>query len=271
MSAQHLSKTYTKADVERLEGAFLRADQSRCSVTHRFGPGIYIRELAVKAGSYIIGHSHKQEHMNALISGRVTIFLEDGSQEEMSAPAMFVAPAGRKMAYVHEDMIWHNIYATTETDVATLEAALFEPSETFKATPLLEDSRVDDLEDFLSAISDAGFTPEQVREISENEADQTPFPYGEYKVMVAPSSIEGRGLFATGDIAQFEPIAPARINGLRTPAGRYTNHAKIPNAIMVPLPNGDFCLFALRDIAGNSGGMIGEEITIDYRETLEAK
>lgn len=264
----HLSKAYAPADIERLEGAFLGEVQSECSVTHRFGPGIYIRELAVKAGSYIIGHAHKHEHMNALLSGRVSVFLEDGSQVEMTGPTTFVAPAGRKMAYVHEDMVWQNIYATTLTDVAELEAELFEPSETFQSLPLLTKDHSEDLMDFLDAITDAGFTPDEVRAISEFEGDQTPFPYGEYKVMVAPSMIEGRGLFATGNIARLEPIAPARLSGLRTPAGRYTNHSKTPNAMMVQAPNGDFYLYAMRNIAGNQGGMIGEEITIDYRETL---
>lgn len=267
MHAVHLSKTYTPADIERLEGAFLGVEQADCSVTHRFGPGIYIRELAVNAGSYIIGHAHKHEHMNALVSGRVTVFLEDGSQVELTGPTTFVAPAGRKMAYVHEDMVWQNIYATTLSDVAALEDELFEPSETFRDVPLLECNRDDDVKDFLDVITDAGFTPDEVRAVSENEDDQCPFPYGEYKVMVAASMIEGRGLFATGNIKQFEPIAPARINGLRTPAGRYTNHAKNPNAIMVRAGD-DFYLYALRNITGNTGGMIGEEITVDYRETL---
>lgn len=268
MRAVSLSKSYTPADVERLEGAFLGMEQAECSVTHRFGPGIYIRELAVKAGAYVIGHSHRHAHMNALISGKVTVFLEDGEQVELIGPTTFVAPPGRKMAYVHEDMVWQNIYATPLTDVAQLEAELFEPSETFKSVPLLEYDHSEDVKDFLDAITDAGFTPDEVRAISENPDDQCPFPFGEYKVMVAPSQIEGRGLFATGDIARLEPIAPALLNGLRTPAGRYTNHAKNPNATMACIGN-DIYLFALRDIAGSRGGMIGEEITVDYRDTLE--
>jgi len=262
-----VSPTYSARDVDRLEGAFLAHEQADCPVTHRFGPGIYIRELSVKAGTYIIGHAHKHDHLNALLSGRVTVFA-DGGQMDLTGPATFVAPSGRKMAFVHEDMIWQNIYATPLTDVAELEATLFEPSETFRAIPRLEYDRSGDVADFLDAITSYGFTPDQVRAISEDDADQTPFPYGEYKVMVAPSTIEGRGLFATGNIARLEPIAPALLNGLRTPAGRYTNHAKCPNAIMAAIGT-DIYLFALRDIAGCSGGLIGEEITIDYREALE--
>ena len=55
---------------------------------------------------------------------------------------------------------------------------------------------------------------------------------------------------------------PASIGGLRTIAGRYVNHAKNPNAVMVLHDNGDFFLEATSDIEG-------EEITTDYRETLK--
>jgi hypothetical protein len=63
-------------------------------------------------------------------------------------------------------------------------------------------------------------------------------------------------------------ICPARVNGMRTQAGRYTNHAIDPNAKMVLLPNGDIDLVALVDLAGCEGGGIGTEATIDYRQAL---
>jgi SET domain-containing protein len=76
-------------------------------------------------------------------------------------------------------------------------------------------------------------------------------------------------LIATATIETGEVIMPARIDGKRTPAGRYTNHAKDPTAIMIERLNGNIDLVALRDIRGCSGGDDGEEITIDYRQALE--
>lgn len=252
-------------DIARLEAEFLRHEQADCPVTHRFGPGVYIRELAVKAGTFIIGRVHLGEHLNTLVSGRITVFLDDGTRMEMEGPQTFVAPPGRKMAYVHEDVIWQNIYATGERDIETLEEMLFEPSlQRVKALP----DHTEDIEDYLSAISENGFSPDEARRISVNPTDCCDFPYGEYKVMVAPSHIEGHGLFATGNIAAGEAIAPARLNGMRTPAGRFTNHAKVPNAMMVGAGNGDIYLFALRDIKGCAGAELGEEITVNYRLTL---
>jgi SET domain-containing protein len=96
----------------------------------------------------------------------------------------------------------------------------------------------------------------------------TRLPYGGYKVKVAPSSIEGLGLFATADISPDEVIAPGRIDGMRTIAGRYTNHAKNPNARAVKRPGGNIDLVAVNAIRGCMGGLDGEEITVDYRQVV---
>lgn len=73
------------------------------------------------------------------------------------------------------------------------------------------------------------------------------------------NSLPQQGLFAMHPIAAGELIAPAVIARTLTPAGRYTNHAKHPNAELVIATNGDLHEVALRDIAA------GDEITNDYR------
>ena len=93
-------------------------------------------------------------------------------------------------------------------------------------------------------------------------------PHGNYKMMVANSKIDGKGVFATGNLESGEIIAPARLNGKRTPAGRYTNHSKNPNSIMILRDNNDIDLVAKKVIKGCQGGNLGEEITIDYRQAL---
>jgi SET domain-containing protein len=75
-------------------------------------------------------------------------------------------------------------------------------------------------------------------------------------------------MFATGDFLPEEHIAPGRFAGMRTPAGRYTNHSKNPNARFVLLDNNDVVLIASKEIYGCKGGENGEEITVDYRQAL---
>lgn len=197
----------------------------------------------------------------------------DGSHTELVAPQTFVAEPGRKIGYIHETMVWQNVYATDETDVEKLEAMFLDKSATWQENHknqqlLLNFNHSEDIADYYAAIEEYGFDHETVQAQTLNLDDQIELPYGNYKMMVAPSSIEGKGVFATGNIEANEIIAPARVNGKRTPAGRYTNHAKNPNAVMVLLDNNDVNLVATRAITGCKGGDLGEEITIDYRQAI---
>lgn len=257
---------------DQAEAAFLEQPQVDCPVTHRFGPGVYIREVFMPAGAYIIGHHHKTTHVNIMLTGRLGLMNDDGSETIMEAPQTFVAPPGRKMAYIYEDVVWQNVHATDETDVEKLEDMFLDKSPAYLAR-VAELTRPDgnfseDNADFEAAIAEFGFDALTVRQISEDTSDQIPFPQGDYKVAVGPSKIEGKGLFATGAIDANELIAPARLDGLRTPAGRYINHSRTPNAEMVLGDTGNAYVFSLRPISGCKGGLPGEEITVDYRQVL---
>lgn len=100
----------------------------------------------------------------------------------------------------------------------------------------------------------------------ENPLDQTPMPDGFARVAVSESPIHGKGLFATRRILTGEIIAPARIAGKRTPAGRYTNHSCRSNstgARRSDSPDSDIDMYAISDIEA------GMEILIDYRHSLD--
>jgi hypothetical protein len=222
-----------KEKVQVLETTFLKQPQVDCPVVHRFGPNIYIREVTIPAGSLSIGHYQKTTHLNNMLTGRVTIINEDGSHTELVAPQTFVSKPGRKIGYIHETIVWQNIYSTNETDVEKLEAMFLDKSQTWQEHQknqqlLLSFDHSEDIADYYVAIAEYGFDQETVQQQVQNLDDQCDFPLGGYKVMVAPSKIDGKGLFATGNFKINEIIAPARINGLRTPAGRFTNHSKNP-------------------------------------------
>jgi hypothetical protein len=263
----------TEEKVQRLEKAFLQEKQADCPVMHRFGPNIYIREVSIPAGTFSIGHYQKTEHLNIMLAGRVLMVNEDGSKTELVAPQVFVSKPGRKIGYILEDITWQNVYSTNETDIEKLEAMFLEKSITWQESQksnalLLTLDHSQDIADYYLAIAEYGFDHETVRKQTENLEDQIEMPFGNYKMMVANSRIDGKGVFATGNIAEGEVIAPARINGKRTPVGRFTNHAKNSNAIMVLRDNNDIDLVAKKAINGCQGGNLGEEITIDYRQAI---
>lgn len=198
------------------------------------------------------------------------MFNDDGSRTELIAPVVCVAQPGRKTAFIHEEVIWLNLYATNETDTDKIEAEILDVSETW--TELHEAFKIDreaDRTDFDVFLWETGIDKYYARRESENTHDQIPFPHGAYKFKIADSSIEGKGIIATSDIVAGELIGPARLEGKRTPAGRYTNHSKKPNAKFIDNGHGDLYLVAVRPIGGSLGGQDGDEITVNYREALE--
>ncbi len=265
----------TKFNLEKIESIFLKQPQVDCPVTHHFGPGTYTREVFMPAGTTVIGHHHNEEHLNIMVKGRILFATENGIVE-LRAPQILPGKTGRKIAKVLEDTVWLNVFSnpSNEQDVNNLENRLLTKSDAWNSDKLYRDKVLqiesfDDQKDFKKCLEEFGISEWTAQQISECDGDLTPFPYGSFKVKVSTSTIHGQGLFATGNFEPGELIAPARINGLHTKAGRFTNHSIKSNAQMVALPNGDINLVATSKIAGCLGGQDGQEILINYREALK--
>lgn len=248
--------------------------QADCPVAHRFGDGIYIREVTMPAGTLAIGHIQKFKQNNFLLRGKVAM-IEDEGLNIIEGPMFFVGEPGRKIGFVIEDVTWQNIWATDETDIEKLEAMFMEKSGE-SATSIEEANALEfigreiDRDDYNAVIDASPFTHEQVKAQVENEDDQIETPDDWASVItVRDSNIHGKGVFNTWPIEKDCPLGPARVNGMRTPLGRYTNHSKTPNAYPVLDDAENVYLWSGREISGCQGGNNGEEITVDYREMLK--
>ncbi len=263
-----------QSKIEQVESHLLDLPQVECPVVHHFGPGIYIREVTLPAGTLAIGHAQRFEHLNIMLTGAVAMVGDDGQTKVLRAPMIFVGKPGRKLGYVLETCIWQNVYATDERDIDKLESMFLDKSATWQAhneaaKQLETYHRREDREDFDLVVKLSGFTHETVRAQSENPHDQIVMPEGfGAKLTIRPSAIEGLGVFLSAPAEADEVLAPARVLGHRTPAGRYTNHSKTPNAKFVKDQSGDIWLVATRRITGCAGGSQGEEVTVDYRQAL---
>ena len=122
-----------RGDLEEAERFGLQIPQVPMKVVHLFGPGFCIRELHIPAGTFLIGHAHKEPLANMLIQGSMLVRSGE-SWSRLIAPFFFVGTAGRKAAYAITDSIWQNILVTNETDPDKLEALFTEPSEAYKAS-----------------------------------------------------------------------------------------------------------------------------------------
>jgi len=270
-----LSSTKLVAPVTayELQEYLLTKPQVEAPVIHSFGPGIYIREVTLKAGTVAVGHHQNFEHQNIVLNGHVRMLRDDGTTLDVVGPTMFVGKPGKKAGYVIKDTVWLNIYSTEERDIEKLEAHFLTKDPTWidsQARKRAADSFIHnaDREDYETLLIEFNISKEQARREAEYEMDQIPFPMGSYCVKLGDSPIEGKGLFATANFQVGGYICPGRLDWKRTPAGRFTNHSKSPNAEPVLEENGDIHFVAIKPIAGCRGGSDGEEITIDYRKAL---
>jgi len=260
-------------DPDVLEQYLLSFPQAECPVVHHFGPGIYIREVTIPKGALALGHAQRHKHLNIVLKGSVAV-IDDGRVKVVSAPAIFVGEPGRKMGGCIEECVWQNVYPNTDEcrDIEELERRWFVKSPVaLMYEKCLTDVRLKhsqpDRDDYRKFLKEIGFTDEQVRSESEFTGDMVDLPV-EYaaRVSVRQSGIEGNGLFLCSPVCAGDIIAPARLSGKRTVAGRYVNHSKAPNSEYRRADNGDVYLYAIRDLHGSLGGSAGSELTANYRD-----
>lgn len=122
----------TLKEIEQVEAEHLRLPQVEMPLTHLFPPGVYYREIFMPKDAFVIGHQHKTEHLNIVLSGKANV-LCDGQVMEIKAPHVFISKAGvRKMLHIIEDMRWATIHPTNETDLAKLEVLLIDKSQAWQ-------------------------------------------------------------------------------------------------------------------------------------------
>jgi hypothetical protein len=262
------------ATLEALKYDLMHFEQAKTQIVHRFAPGIYIRETSIPAGTLVVGHWHKTEHLNVLLKGSGIILLENGTPYKVTAPFTMISKPGRKIAYVLEDAVWQNIHATDERDIDKLEAMLIDVEAEWTGNVAELSQRMlstsKDENDFELFLQENGLDADWVLEQAQRQDTMKEMPHGGYKFKITDSAIHGKGVIATADIAEGEVIGPARLGEKRTPLGRYINHSATPNA--KPVRRGtswDIDMVATRNIDGMKGFMDGEEITIDYRESFK--
>lgn len=270
---QALKSFTTLEEIEALEEELLQNGSVFAHVKHHLCNGVYARELHIPAGMLAIGHAHKEECLNIVVAGRVSVLI-DGEIREVKAPGVFTSsPYTRKIGYVHEDMIWITVHPVGNGTIEDHEEKIIQKSSAFTryenesgigkscVALLKKDAFWEDRLDYLSAIKELGFSHQEVLNVSRNTSDLIPFPPGSGSpVYVGSSELDGNGLFARYELDEHLLICPARIDGKRTPAGRYTNHSCRPNARFIAMDDGSIVLQATSKIRA------GTEITIDYRE-----
>jgi hypothetical protein len=132
MSAEIVSQQPSNAEIEAVERELLKLEQREIPLTQLFAPGVYWREVCMPADTFVIGHEHKTEHFNVVLTGRAAVMM-DGVMHEIVAPCVFVSKPGvRKCLRIFEDMRWATIHPTHETDPEALAELLIVKSSAYR-------------------------------------------------------------------------------------------------------------------------------------------
>lgn len=215
--------------------------------------GMYGRQITVPKGALITGRVYKRDHLEIMLSGDIYILSANGGVTHYTGYNVIPAKAGKRQAgFAIEDTVWLTVNLAPEDIESPLDyTAVIGFDEYYK---YIEEVNRQDYADF---ISELGLTEGQIQSLVQYD-DVVELPEEYSHIYVAESRLAGLGLFSKVDINAGEEICPARIGLNRTIAGRYSNHAAVPNTKFVGL-----MVVAATDIPA------GEEITMNYRDVLK--
>jgi len=110
-------------------------DFDQLPTTHRFTPGLYIREITMPTGTVLVTEHHITEHPFVVSKGYCSVYNPLVAEwVHLKAPHTGITkPGTKRFLIVHEETIWTTFHPTDETDVETIENTIFAP----RCNPLL--------------------------------------------------------------------------------------------------------------------------------------
>lgn len=143
-------KTFSQTQFLQLESEMKemieRGDLSEIDpiIEHYHAPGVYARVGKFPAGCKAVGKAHRTTHLTMFLKGTGLISNDAGELVEMSAPAIFVVPGGKKKVLHAITECWlTNIHPTDTEDLEEIEKKVIIPDEEFKALCRVQDLRID--------------------------------------------------------------------------------------------------------------------------------
>jgi len=253
--------TVTPDKVVALQNELLKMPQANIVTEHIFTPGKYERKITIPAWTVLTGAEHKTPYRVRLEKGTIAVNTDD-DVKVLTAPCEFDASAGMQRAgrVFEDEVVWVDIYDNPDdcTDLAVLEDRLYVVPDCG-----LADSRTDVQKaqiDYGAFLHQIGMTQDEMDAVVHIESDLMEMPEG-VAVELRDSPIHGKGLFATRDFEAGEIVCPGRLNGKRTPGGRFINHSVYCN-VQPEKVGDDIYAVAMRKIHAN------DELLVDYRASM---
>ena len=109
--------------LKNTDGSFV-GDSDHCPLKHSSAYGIYVREITIPQGMWVVGKIHKHDHPNFLLKGEVLVFTESKGYEHLKAPCSMISDGGTKRAlYSITELVWTTVHLnpTNTRDLDELE------------------------------------------------------------------------------------------------------------------------------------------------------
>lgn len=253
--------TVTADKVVALQNELFKLPQANIVTEHVFTPGKYERRITIPAWTVLTGAEHKTPYHVRLEKGTIAVNTDDGVKV-LTAPVDFPAKAGMQRAgrVFENEVVWVDVYDNPDdcTDLQVLENRLYVVPECG-----LADSRTAVQKaqiDYGAFLHQIGMTQDEMDKIVQIDSDLMDMPPG-VDVELRDSPIHGKGLFATREFDAGEVVCPGRLNGKRTPGGRFINHSVDSNITPVKVGD-DIYAVAARKIRAD------DELLVDYRASM---
>lgn len=251
--------------VKRLEELILQLPQVDLKTESVVHGGMCARTIFIPAGTVLTGALTSLDNI-CIVCGDITVTTDEGPRRLSGYNVLGATKGYKRVGITHSDTWWTMMFKTDSLDPDEIEREMtdeYDALQTRRSSLGIEsiDYIAESQEDFKLFCCEYGLTYEMLTALAENNSDVEETPLCLMNLQLNDSVIHGQGLFATRKLIAGEVIAPARIDGKRALAGRYTNHSSRPNARFIAAGD-DLLLEALRDID------YGEEVTIDYRQAL---
>ena len=249
--------------VERLQEELLKMPQADVQYLHSFEPGKYIRTMIAPPWTVIVGAEHKTPYKVRLEKGAIAVNIDE-EIHFLTAPLEMDAPAGIKRVgqVFEEELVWIDIYENPDdcTDIATIEERLYVIPECGLMSNRVPKQLQEVKDDYALFLKEIKLNQVEMDKILAITHDLMDMPK-EFFTEIRPSKIEGNGLFATKNFKMWEVVCPCRLDGKRTPGGRFVNHSHKNN--LMPIKIGDnIYAIASQDIYAN------EELLLNYRDMM---
>ncbi len=249
--------------VVALQDALLEMPQADIVTTHTFLPGVYERKITVPPWTVLTGAAHKTDYRVRLEKGTIAVN-RDTEVVVLTAPFEFDAKAGEQRAgrVFEDEVVWVDVYENPDDcqDLDVLEDRLYVVPECglgdTRKRLAIESARAD----YQLFLGQLGIDQNTMDAIVTIESDLIDMPKG-HDVELKESPVHGIGMFVTRHFFAGEVICPGRLDGKRTPAGRFINHSHDAN-VMPHKFGDDIYAIALKDIP------VGNELFVDYRASM---